>query len=47
METIKRWYVIIAVVAFTFCFPVMGRTPAGWALAAVSWIVAHAPHVNH
>lgn len=46
MRTLGKWYVIVAVVVFTFMVPVFGRTPAGWCLHAVTWITTHAPRVS-
>lgn len=47
MKTLGRWYVIVAVIVFTFCVPVWGHTPAGWVLSAVSWVTSHAPRMGH
>lgn len=35
METLKNWYVIIAVIGFTIFMPVAGRTPLQWGLHAL------------
>lgn len=43
MKTLGKWYVIVAVVCFTFMVPVFGHTPAGWALSAIGWVASHAP----
>lgn len=48
MKNIWKYYVVVCVVGFSFMVPVFGRTPAGWTLAAATWLVAHAPRaVNH
>lgn len=46
MKTVARWYVMLAVVVFTFCVPVMGRSPAGWVLHALGWVTQHAPQMS-
>lgn len=30
METLKKWYVAVAVICFTVAFPIRGRTPLQW-----------------
>lgn len=35
METLKNWYVYIAVIGFTLFVPIAGRTPLQWGLRGV------------
>jgi len=46
VETLKRWYVIVAVLVFTFCVNIYGHTPAGWVLTGVSYVIQHAPRMG-
>lgn len=46
MKTIGKWYVIVAVLVFTFCMPIKGHTPAGWALKGVTFVVNNVPHLS-
>lgn len=46
MESLKKWYVIVSVLAFTFCVNVWGRTPAAWILYWGTRVVHEAPRLG-
>ena len=39
METLKRWYVMVAVIGFTVFLPVAGKTPLQWGLQGLQMLV--------
>jgi hypothetical protein len=45
MKTVGHWYTIVALLVFTFCVPVLGKTPAAWCLSAISYVVHSAPRL--
>jgi uncharacterized ion transporter superfamily protein YfcC len=46
-KTLGKWYVIVAVLVFTFCVSVFGHTPAGWVMSGVQYVVGHAPRLGN
>lgn len=39
METLKKWYVMVAVILFTVAFPIAGHTPLQWGLRGLGMIL--------
>lgn len=40
METIKKVYVLIAVVCFTVAFPIGGKTPLQWGMTGFQLVMS-------
>jgi hypothetical protein len=45
MKVLVKWYVVIATLVFTFGVNIAGRSPAGWALHALSAVAREAPRL--
>jgi hypothetical protein len=39
METLKKWYVVAAVICFTVAFPIAGHTPLQWGLRGLNLVL--------